>query len=78
MLKTEPSVYPRNSGWASQIKFWLLLGSPPKETNTKTKTEPEVVVHTCNPSTKEAEAGGSGIPGQPRTHIVKPFLKKEK
>jgi hypothetical protein len=27
--------------------------------------EPRVLVHTCNPSTWEAEAGKSGVPGQP-------------
>jgi hypothetical protein len=25
-----------------------------------------LVAHTCNPRTREAETGGSGIPGQPR------------
>jgi hypothetical protein len=30
--------------------------------------EKGVVVHICNPSTQEAEAGGSSVPGQPGTH----------
>jgi hypothetical protein len=27
-----------------------------------------MVVHTCNPSNKEAEIGGSRVPGQPELH----------
>jgi hypothetical protein len=47
---------------------------------------PGMVVHTCNSSTWEVEAGGSWIPGQPGLHskfkdnlscIVRPCLKNE-
>jgi hypothetical protein len=27
-----------------------------------------MVVHTCNPTTQEAEAGGSRVPGQPELY----------
>jgi hypothetical protein len=37
------------------------------------------VVHICNPSTWEAEAGGSVIKFKPRLgHIEKPLSKKQK
>jgi hypothetical protein len=46
-----------------------------------------MVVHTCNPSTQEAEAGRSGVLGCPELHIklqasldykVRPYLKKKR
>jgi hypothetical protein len=33
------------------------------------KGEAGVVVHTCNPSRRDAEAGGSGVQGQPGPHF---------
>ena len=35
-------------------------------TSLKTKGEPGVVAHACNPSTWEAETGGSQVRGQPQ------------
>jgi hypothetical protein len=32
------------------------------------------MVHACNPSTREAEAGGSQVQGQPRLHSKTLFL----
>jgi hypothetical protein len=36
-----------------------------------------VVVHACNPSTWEADAGGLGVQAQP-DYIVRPCLKQNK
>jgi hypothetical protein len=37
-----------------------------------------VVAHTCNPSTQEAEAGGSWVPGQSGLHNKTLCQKKKK
>ncbi|CAO2577579.1 hypothetical protein LEMLEM_LOCUS166 [Lemmus lemmus] len=34
--------------------------------------ETKVVVHICNPSTREVEAGGSEVPGHPATVSSRP------
>jgi hypothetical protein len=46
----------------------------------KLKIKPDVVEHTCNPNTQEAEAGGSRVQGQIRLHslVSKQKRKKEK
>lgn len=36
--------------------------------NHSSKQKPGVEVHTCHPSTQEAEAGGFWIPGEPELH----------
>jgi hypothetical protein len=37
-----------------------------------------MVVHTCNPSAQEAEAGGSRVQGQPGLHSETCLKKKKK
>jgi hypothetical protein len=43
----------------------------------KTVFELSVVVYTYNPSTQEAEAGGSQVQGQPGLGFLRPYLKKK-
>jgi hypothetical protein len=44
----------------------------------KNEGVPGVVVHACNPSTKEAEVGGSRVAGQPGLHMETLSQKKIK
>ena len=60
------------------------LGSIPSTAKKKvkrTRGELDVVVHTCNPSTWEAEKGGLQVCGQPQLlsealcNLVRPYFK---
>jgi hypothetical protein len=58
----------RGSVTDETIKCWFF----------KIATKLAVMVHACNPSTKEAKAGGSGVRGQPELDSETLSKKKKK